>query len=157
MVKFNLNGNQVSIDTGGDIPLLFILREDFLQNGPKFGCGIGQCGTCSVLVDGKVVRSCVIPVSAIEGRTVTTLEGLSLSSASGLHPIQHAFLEEQAAQCGYCTNGMIMQAVSVLNENPKANDHEIRQAMSPVLCRCGAHARILKAIKRAQHENQGDE
>ncbi|MBN3562835.1 (2Fe-2S)-binding protein [Aliamphritea spongicola] len=154
MTTFKLNGKQVSSTVADDTPLLYALRGDFEQNGPKFGCGVAQCGSCSVLVEGKVVRSCVMPVSAIKNKEVTTLDGLAVSD-SQLHALQQAFLDEQAAQCGYCTNGMIIQASSLLKDNPKANDDEIRQAMSGVLCRCGSQARVLKAIKRAQGADLG--
>ncbi|KIC21492.1 (2Fe-2S)-binding protein [Leisingera sp. ANG-Vp] len=150
MVEFQLNGKAVSSGTGEDVPLLFALREEFSLNGPKFGCGSGQCGACTVLVDGQAVQSCVTPLSAAAGSEVVSLEGLSAGGT--LHAVQQAFLDEQAAQCGYCSNGMIMRAVELLSANPAASDAEIRDGMDGVLCRCGAQARVLKAIKRAQSQ-----
>lgn len=147
---FKLNGKQVATDADGKTSLLFALREDFSQHGPKFGCGKAQCGSCSVLVDGQEARSCVTPLAAVSNRVVTTLDGLSSGEGEVLHALQQAFLDEQAAQCGYCSNGMIIQAVDLLNSNPAASELEIRQAMATVLCRCGSHHRVIKAIQRAQ-------
>lgn len=131
----------------GTAPLLYVLRNDLGLNGPKFGCGLGQCGSCTVLLDGTPVRSCVTPLSAAVGREVTTLEGLGTPDQP--HPLQQAFLEEQAAQCGYCISGMIMTAAGLLKRVPKPTDLQIREALSGNLCRCGTHVRILRAVKRA--------
>jgi len=147
---FKLNGKPVATDADGKTSLLFALREDFSQNGPKFGCGKAQCGSCSVLVDGQQTRACVTPLATVSNRAVTTLDGLSPGEGEALHTLQQAFMDEQAAQCGYCTNGMIMQAISLLDSNPAATEAEIRQAMASVLCRCGSHHRVIKAIQRAQ-------
>ncbi len=131
----------------GTAPLLYVLRNDLGFNGPKYGCGLGQCGACTVLLDGAPVRSCVTPVSAAVGSQVTTLEGLGTPDQP--HPLQQAFLDEQAAQCGYCISGMIMTAAGLLRRNPKPTDLQIREALAGNLCRCGTHVRILRAIKRA--------
>lgn len=131
----------------GTAPLLYVLRNDLGFNGPKYGCGLGQCGACTVLLNGTPVRSCVTPVSAAVGSEVTTLEGLGTPDQP--HPLQQAFLTEQAAQCGYCINGMIMTAAGLLRRNPKPTDLQIREALAGNLCRCGTHVRILRAIKRA--------
>ena len=131
----------------GTAPLLYVLRNDLGFNGPKYGCGLGQCGACTVLLNGTPVRSCVTPVSAAVGSEVTTLEGLGTPDQP--HPLQQAFLTEQAAQCGYCINGMIMTAAGLLRCNPKPTDLQIREALAGNLCRCGTHVRILRAIKRA--------
>ncbi len=128
-------------------PLLYILRNDLELNGPKYGCGLGQCGACTVLVDGQPVRSCVVPVSIGVGREVTTLEGLG--AVGSLHPVQRAFVDEQAAQCGYCLNGMIMSAKALLDRNPQPDDAAIRDALRFNLCRCGTHVEIVNAVRRA--------
>jgi nicotinate dehydrogenase subunit A len=137
-------------------PLLYILRNDLELNGPKYGCGLGQCGACTVLVDGQPARSCVVPVSIGVGREVTTLEGLG--TVDSLHPVQRAFVDEQAAQCGYCLNGMIMSAKALLDRNPQPDDATIRDALRFNLCRCGTHVEIVNAVRRAagylQLENQ---
>jgi nicotinate dehydrogenase subunit A len=127
--------------------LLYVLRNDLNLNGPRFGCGLAQCGACTVLVNGSPVRSCITPVSAIASAEVTTLEGLG--DRENPHPVQRAFIAEQAAQCGYCSNGMILAAASLLERNPDPSDSEIRQALAGNLCRCGTHTRILKAVRRA--------
>lgn len=142
-----VNGRQHLLDVPGDTPLLFVLRNDLELNGPKYGCGLGQCGACTVLVDGKPARSCVIPVRGVVGREVTTLEGLR--SETALHAVQQAFIDEQAAQCGYCLNGMIMSTVGLLAKNPMPTDAQIRDALSHNLCRCGTHIEILRAVHRA--------
>ena len=129
------------------MPLLYALRDDMGLHGPRFGCGLGQCGACTVHVDGKAVRSCVTPVASVAGKHVVTLEGLGAPSKP--HPLQLAFIEEQAAQCGYCINGMIMQAAALLQTNRKPSDDEIKAALAGNLCRCGTHLRIVRAIKRA--------
>ena len=147
MIEFTLNGQPVSLDIEAETPLLEALRNDLELNGPKFGCGLAQCGACSVLVEGHSTRSCVTPVSAIAGRKVTTLEGLG--SAANPHPLQSAFIAEQAMQCGYCTNGMIITAAALLATNGRPSKTEIRQALAGNLCRCGAHPRIVRAVQRA--------
>ena len=147
MIEFTLNGQPVSLDIEPETPLLEALRNDLELNGPKFGCGLAQCGACSVLVEGRSTRSCVTPVSAIAGRKVTTLEGLG--SATNPHPLQSAFIAEQAMQCGYCTNGMIITAAALLATNNRPSKTEIRQALAGNLCRCGAHPRIVRAVQRA--------
>jgi len=135
------------VDVDASTPLLYVLRNDLSLNGPRFGCGLAQCGACTVLVNGLPVRSCVTPVSAVATAEVTTLEGLG--GRDDPHPVQKAFIAEQAAQCGYCSNGMIMAAASLLAHNPDPSDNEIRQALAGHLCRCGTHTRILKAVRRA--------
>jgi nicotinate dehydrogenase subunit A len=147
-IKLNVNGADQTIDSDPDTPLLYVLRNDLKLNGAKFGCGLGQCGACTVMVDGKAVLSCVTPVMLMEGRQVTTVEGLGTIDKPG--PMQQAFIEEQSAQCGYCIPGMMMRAQALLQENPKANDQDIRQALEFNLCRCGTHMRILRAIHRAR-------
>ena len=128
-------------------PLLYVLRNDLGLNGPRFGCGLGQCGACSVLIDGNVVRSCLIPAAGLGNARVTTLEGLG--TPDNPHPLQAAFVAEQAAQCGYCSNGMILAAAALLERNPSPSDGEIRAALDGNLCRCGTHTRILRAVRRA--------
>jgi len=127
-------------------PLLYVLSDDLELRGPKFGCGLGQCGACTVIVDGQAARSCVTPVSAVTGREVTTLEGLG--TADSPHPLQQAFIDEQAAQCGFCLSGVILTAKTFLDRNPRATDEQIQEALSNVLCRCFANVRMLKAIRR---------
>jgi nicotinate dehydrogenase subunit A len=135
------------VDADPDTPLLYVLRNDLSLNGPKFGCGLAQCGACTVIMDGNAIRSCVTPANAAQNHAVTTLEGLG--STKKMHPLQQAFVDEQAVQCGYCINGMIMTAKALLDKNPKPTDHEIKQALDGNLCRCGTHIRILRAVKRA--------
>jgi nicotinate dehydrogenase subunit A len=147
MVTLRVNGRDHQIDAEPDTPLLYVLRDDLKLNAAKFGCGLGQCGACTVIVDGKAVLSCVTPLVLLEGKQVTTLEGLGTVSEPA--PIQRAFMEEQAAQCGYCIAGMIMRAQALLQKNPKVNDEQIRAELAPHLCRCGTHMRILRAIHRA--------
>ena len=130
-----------------NMPVLYALRNDLGLKGPRFGCGLGQCGACTVHIDGDAVRSCTVPVSSVEGRKILTLEGLG--TPENLHPLQKAFVEEQAVQCGYCINGMIMQSAALLTKNPRPTDVQIREALAENLCRCGTHARILRAVKRA--------
>ncbi|VVE07228.1 (2Fe-2S)-binding protein [Pandoraea iniqua] len=137
----------VVADATPDTPLLYVLRNDLALNGPKYGCGLGQCGACTVLVDGQPTRSCVVPVSVAREREVTTLEGLG--SVDDLHPIQRAFIDEQAAQCGYCLNGMIMSTKALLDRNPMPDDAAIHDALRFNLCRCGTHYEIVKAVHRA--------
>jgi len=147
-IRLNVNGTEQVIESDPDTPLLYVLRNDLRLNGAKFGCGLGQCGACTVMVDGKAVLSCVTPVMLMEGRTVTTVEGLGTIEQPG--PMQQAFIDEQAAQCGYCIPGMMMRAQALLQANPQANDREIRRALEFNLCRCGTHMRILRAINRAR-------
>ena len=146
-VTFTVNDRQHQIDADPATPLLYVLRDDLALNGAKFGCGLGQCGSCTVVVDGQAVYSCLLPVAALEGRRVTTVEGIGTIANPG--PLQRAFMEEQAAQCGYCIAGMMMRAQALLQRNPKANDEQIRAELAPHLCRCGTHMRILRAIHRA--------
>jgi isoquinoline 1-oxidoreductase subunit alpha len=155
--RITVNGEFRSTDAASDTPLLYVLRDDFELRGPKFGCGLSQCGACSVLVDGKETRSCVTPLRAVEGREVTTLEGLpawfaseqQLTTVPPLHPLQQAWIDEQVPQCGYCQSGMILMAADLLTRNPRPSDAEIKQAMDPHLCRCATHNAIVRAIKRA--------
>ncbi len=147
MMTLKVNGSDHQVEADPDTPLLYVLREDLKLNAAKFGCGLGQCGACTVIVDGKAVLSCVTPVMLLEGKKVTTLEGLgSLETPA---PIQRAFIEEQAAQCGYCIAGMMMRAQALLQKNPKPTDAEIRSELQLNLCRCGTHMRILRAVHRA--------
>jgi nicotinate dehydrogenase subunit A len=145
-----VNGRQATVTAEPDTPLLYILRNDLELNGAKFGCGLGQCGACTVLVEGQPVRSCVTELQAVAGRAVTTLEGLG--TPDNLHKLQRAFIAEQAAQCGYCINGMIMEAKALLDRNAEPTDPEIREALSEHLCRCGTHNRIVAAVQRAVKE-----
>jgi nicotinate dehydrogenase subunit A len=147
MVKLTVNGQTRSVDADLDTPLLYVLRDHLELNAAKYGCGLGQCGACTVMVDGEAVYSCVTPILLLEGRKVTTIEGLG--DIENPAPIQQAFIEEQAAQCGYCIAGMMMRAHALLQKNVKASDSEIRRALEPHLCRCGTHMRILKAVHRA--------
>lgn len=146
-LTLTVNGHQHRLDVPGDTPLLFVLRNDLELNGPKYGCGLGQCGACTVLVGDKCARSCVIPVRGVAGRDVITLEGLRTGTA--LHFVQQAFIDEQAAQCGYCLNGMIMSTVGLLKQSPSPTESQIRDALSHNLCRCGTHIEILRAVRRA--------
>ncbi len=146
-IELKVNGATHEVDIDASTPLLYVLRNDLNLNGPRFGCGLAQCGACTVLVDGNPVRSCVTPVAAAAGAEITTLEGLG--DRDNPHPVQAAFIAEQAAQCGYCSNGMIMTAASLLERNSDPSDPEIRQALAGNLCRCGTHGRILKAVRRA--------
>jgi nicotinate dehydrogenase subunit A len=142
-----VNGNRLAVEAEPDTPLLYVLRNDGGLSGPKFGCGLGQCGACTVIVDGAVARSCITPIASVEHAKITTLEGLG--TATSLHKLQQAFLDEQAAQCGYCTNGMIMTAKALLDRNPHPQEADIKQALVGNLCRCGSHLRIVKAVRRA--------
>ncbi len=149
-MKITINGRLTSLkDLPPDTPLLYILRNDLALNGPKYGCGLGECGACTVLIDGVAARSCSIPLSGVEGKTVTTLEGLT-SPEGKLHPVQQGFIDEQAAQCGYCTNGMIMTLVALLKRNPQATQKEIRDELAYNLCRCGTHLEIMRAAEKAK-------
>ena len=180
-MKFTLNGQEVDAPNAApDTPLLYVLRNDMQLNGPKFGCGLGECGACAVLIDGKVARSCSIPLNVVAGKKVTTLEGLSPDASKAaqqqalqnsavidvsaekapaekapsrtytLHVVQQAFIDAQAAQCGYCTNGMIMALVALFNQKPQATDDEVKHALSGHLCRCGTHIEIMQAAARAR-------
>jgi nicotinate dehydrogenase subunit A len=146
-VTLTVNGRRHDTDADPETPLLYVLRNDLALNGAKFGCGLGQCGACTVMVDGRPILSCVTPILLVDGRRITTIEGLG--TADNPAPIQQAFIDEQAAQCGYCIAGMIMRAQSLLERNPSASDADIRAWLEPNLCRCGTHMRILKAVRRA--------
>lgn len=150
MISFKLNGKGVQLDVPPDAPLLFVLANDLAMNGVKFGCGRAQCGSCTVLLDGEAVRSCQTSISAAGGREVTTLEGLTENGKPSR--LQQAFLEEQAAQCGYCSSGMIMQAHALLESNPQPSEAEIRTALNGNLCRCGTQNRVVHAVMRASRE-----
>jgi nicotinate dehydrogenase subunit A len=145
-INLKVNGRAHTVDVDPTTPLLYVLSDDLELRGPKFGCGLGQCGACTVIVKGQATRSCVTPVASVAGSEITTLEGLG--TINKLHPIQQAFIDEQAMQCGFCINGVIMTAKAFLDRNPKAADADIHQAMSGVLCRCAANVRMLRAIKR---------
>jgi nicotinate dehydrogenase subunit A len=146
-MRLNVNGQDQDVDADPRTPLLYVLRDDLRLNAAKFGCGLGQCGACTVLVNGEAVFSCVTPIMLLEGKRVVTLEGLG--SIDNPAPIQRAFMTEQAAQCGYCIPGMMMRAQALLQKNPHAGDDDIRAALQPNLCRCGTHMRILRAVRRA--------
>lgn len=146
-LRLTVNGTVHTIRSSADTPLLYVLRDELQLQGPRFGCGLGQCGACTVHLGGNAVRSCTIPVSAVGAQPVTTLEGLG--SPDRLHPVQQAFIDEQAMQCGYCINGWIMTAAAFLAKTPHPKDAEIRTALSGLICRCGAHMRILRAVARA--------
>ncbi len=145
-LRITVNGKQHRVDTSDDTPLLYVLRNELQLNGPRFGCGLSQCGACTVHLNVDAVHSCVTPVSAAVGGAVTTLEGLG--TVEKPHPLQQAFLEEQAVQCGYCINGIIMTAAALLTKNPRATESQIRSALAGNLCRCGTHMRILRAVRR---------
>src|SRR5258708_3962013 len=145
-INLVVNGRAHTVDVDPATPLLYVLSDDLALRGPKFGCGLGQCGACTAIVRGHAVRTCVTPVSTVAGAEITTLEGLG--TAERPHPIQKAFIDEQAAQCGFCLNGVILTAKAVLDQNPKASEVEIQQALSGVLCRCFTHVRMLAAIER---------
>ena len=147
-INLTVNGRAVSAQSDPETPLLYVLRDELALNGAKYGCGLGQCGACTVLVGGEAVLSCLMPLLALEGREVVTVEGLGTVEEPGI--MQAAFIAEQAAQCGYCIPGMMIRAQAVLTTNPNADEAEIRQALEYNLCRCGTHARILRAIRRAQ-------
>jgi nicotinate dehydrogenase subunit A len=150
VINLQVNGRPHTVDVDPATPLLYVLSDDLELRGPKFGCGLGQCGACMVIVKGQATRSCVTTVASVAGSDITTIEGLG--TADKLHPIQRAFIDEQAMQCGFCINGVIMTAKAFLDRNPKAADADIRQAMSGVLCRCAANVRMLRAIKRYAQE-----
>ena len=150
MTRFSLNGSDRTVISDRETPLLYVLRDELHLNGAKFGCGLGQCGACTILVDGEPVFACVTPLDLVEGREVTTIEGLGSAEAPG--PLQQAFIDEQAAQCGYCIAGMIMRAEGLLRRNPKPTVAQVRATLAPNLCRCGTHMRIIAAIMRASGE-----
>jgi nicotinate dehydrogenase subunit A len=145
-----VNGRRQQVDVESGTPLLYVLSDELGLRGPRFGCGLGQCGACTVIVQGRAIRSCVTPIESVDGEAITTLEGLG--TADTPHPIQQAFIEEQAAQCGFCLSGVILTAKALLDRNPSATGDEIRQALSGVLCRCFVHTRMLRAIERYQRE-----
>jgi nicotinate dehydrogenase subunit A len=146
-ISLAVNGKKQVVDVDPDTPLLYILRNDLQLNGPKFGCGLGQCGACTVIMDGNAIRSCQVQVISAQNRSVTTVEGLGTTKK--MHRLQQAFVDEQAVQCGYCIAGMIMTSKALLDKNPKPTDSEIKEALAGNLCRCGTHTRILRAVKRA--------
>ena len=148
-ISLKVNNKIHSVNVDPAMPLLYVLRDNLELRGPRFGCGLGQCGACSVILDGRAIRSCVTPVSTVQGRNVTTLEGLG--SVAKPHALQAAFVEEQAAQCGYCMNGILMNSKVLLDKNPSPSEEDIRRALDPVLCRCGSHLRVIRAIQRAAH------
>jgi nicotinate dehydrogenase subunit A len=147
MISLDVNGSKQVVDVSPETPLLYVLRNDLGLNGPKFGCGLGQCGACTVLVNGKPVRSCVTPIGSLGAAEITTLEGLGTIDKP--HPLQKAFMDAQAAQCGYCIPGMIMSAKELLDRNPRASEADVREALAGNLCRCGTHNRIIRAVLRA--------
>jgi aerobic-type carbon monoxide dehydrogenase small subunit (CoxS/CutS family) len=146
--SLNLDGKAVQVTAQDDEPLLYTLTDTLKLKGPRFGCGLAQCGTCTVIVNGQPMRSCVIRTSSVVGKSIRTLDGLSSNGA--LHPVQTAFVQEQAAQCGYCSNGWVMHAVAILENNPHASDTEIQEGLKNLQCRCGTHIAIMRAIKSAR-------
>jgi aerobic-type carbon monoxide dehydrogenase small subunit (CoxS/CutS family) len=162
-LKIKVNGSDWQVAASPDTPLLYVMTNELELHGPRFGCGLAQCGSCSVLVDGVETRSCITPVAAVAGKTVTTLEGLpalyaeqnKLPKVPALHPLQQAFIEEQAAHCGYCYNGMTIKASELLTQNPRPSEAEIRTHMNGHLCRCGTYARVMKAIQIASARMTG--
>ena len=152
-IRLTVNGIAHTVNADPATPLLYVLSDDLSLRGPKFGCGLGQCGACTVILRGRAVRSCVTPISAVGDADITTLEGLGTPERP--HPIQRAFIEEQAAQCGFCLNGVILTAKALIDQRPKATDAEIQQGMSGVLCRCFVHVRMMRAIKRYRDEVAG--
>ena len=162
-LKIKVNEQNWTVAAAADTPLLYVLSNEMNLQGPRFGCGLGQCGSCSVLVNGVETRSCMTPVSAVSGKSITTLEGLpawyaaqkKLSTPPALHPVQQAMIDEQAVQCGYCFNGMIIKASELLSKTPQPTDAQIRSAMNGHLCRCGSYPRILKAVGRASQAMRG--
>jgi nicotinate dehydrogenase subunit A len=149
-ISITVNGRPHTVTADDETPLLYVLRNEAGCKGVRYGCGVGQCGTCTVIIDGKAVQSCDVPVSAVAGKAITTIEGIG--SLDHPHPLQRAFVDEQSAQCGYCASGIIMSAKALLDAKPNAGDTEIREALAKNLCRCGTHQRILRAIKRAAQE-----
>jgi nicotinate dehydrogenase subunit A len=153
MTRLQVNGRSIEVDADPATPLLYVLRNDLGLNAAKFGCGLGQCGACTVMAGGEAIYSCLVPISALEGRAITTVEGLGTTEHPG--PMQRAFIEAQAAQCGYCIPGMMMRAQALLEKNPGATEEDVRTALEPNLCRCGTHMRILRAVARAQELMKG--
>ena len=159
-IRLRVNGKIQTVTASPDTPLLYVLTDDLALQGPRFGCGLGQCGCCSVLADGTEIRSCITPVSRVEGKSLTTLEGLpayyasrmKLKAAPEMHPLQEAMISEQAVQCGYCYNGQIIKGAELLFKNPKPSEEQIRSAMNGHICRCGTYPRILLAIRRASKQ-----
>jgi nicotinate dehydrogenase subunit A len=147
MISLKVNGTVHEIDADPTTPLLYVLRNDLNLHGAKYGCGLGQCGSCTVMVNGDAVFSCIVPISLLQGQDITTVEGLGTIDNPG--PMQQAFIEEQAAQCGYCIAGMMMQAQALLQRNPAATEADVRRALEPNLCRCGTHMRIIRAVLKA--------
>lgn len=147
-ISLKVNGRDYAVDVDPETPLLYVLGDELQLRGPKFGCGLAQCGACTVIIQGRAVRSCVMPVSSVKGREITTLEGIGTPEKP--HAIQQAFIDEGAAQCGFCLSGVILTAKALLDENPKASDEQIRQALSNVLCRCFTHTRMIGAVKLYQ-------
>lgn len=152
MIPLKVNGTSHTLDVEPQTPLLYVLSDDLGLNGPKFGCGLAQCGSCTVIVNGRAVRSCSVPVESVANAEITTLEGLG--TPENPHPIQKAFIDEQAAQCGFCLSGVVLTAKAFLDQNPRANEEQIRQAMSGVLCRCFTHTRMLRAIGKYAAERR---
>jgi nicotinate dehydrogenase subunit A len=151
-INLTVNGHAHTVDVDPATPLLYILSDDLQLRGPKFGCGLGQCGACTVLAQGRAIRSCVTQVGAMKGAEITTLEGLG--SIDRPHPLQQAFIDEQAAQCGFCLSGVMLEAKALVDKNPNPSDSDIQQALSGVLCRCFVHTRMLRAIKRYAREKK---
>jgi nicotinate dehydrogenase subunit A len=149
-ISLTVNGQTETVEVDPATPLLYVLSDDLKLRGPKFGCGLGQCGACTVIAGGRAIRSCVTPVSSVQDAAITTLEGLGTLERP--HPIQQAFIDEQAAQCGFCLNGVILTAKAFLDQNPRASEAELRQAMNGVLCRCFTHVRMFKAIRKYQEQ-----
>jgi nicotinate dehydrogenase subunit A len=145
-INLTVNGRRQAVDVDESTPLLYVLSDELALNGPKFGCGLGQCGACTVIVKGQAIRSCITPVKAVAGAEITTLDGLGTPERP--HPIQRAFIEEQAAQCGFCLSGVILAGKALVDRSPKPTDEQIQQALSGVLCRCFGHTRMIAAIKR---------
>jgi aerobic-type carbon monoxide dehydrogenase small subunit (CoxS/CutS family) len=162
-LEIKVNDEMREISASPDTPLLYVLSDELHLKGPRFGCGLAQCGSCSVLLNGEEIRSCITPVSAVVGQAVTTIEGLpafyaaekKLPTVPALHPVQQAFIDEQAPQCGYCYNGMVIKAAELLSQTPRPSEAEIRSAMDGHICRCGTYPRILKAVERASHAMTG--
>ena len=147
-IKLNVDGKPVTVNADANMPLLYALRDDLKMHNPHFGCGLAQCGACTVHLNGEPVRACVMPLSAAQGKKITTIYGLGTPEKP--HPVQAAYVEEQVPQCGYCINGWVMTAAAFLKKNPKASDAQIRSALAGLKCRCGTHVSIMRAIKRAQ-------
>jgi nicotinate dehydrogenase subunit A len=151
-INLTVNGHAHTVDVDPETPLLYVLSDDLQLRGPKFGCGLGQCGACTVIVQGRTIRSCITPVGTVKGASITTLEGLG--SPDKPHPLQQAFIDEQAAQCGFCLSGVILEAKALIDKNPNPSESDIQQALSDVLCRCFVHTRMLRAIKRYAKEKR---